>query len=115
MPLPPSDHPVPAELPPFPIVPDSSPSGDDGPPEVMPCAHPRARECHPSSSADGDGSGSGIECELQLAGSNDVPAGQLRVASFRGVVVEYLDLVTNVAQDRYESSWVEKALNMVLV
>ena len=49
------------------------------------------------------GRGSGTGRELHLPGVNDVPAGQLRIASFRDVVVEYLDFIANPAQDRYES------------
>ena len=51
----------------------------------------------------GVGRGSGTERELHLPGSNDVPAGQLRVASFRGVVVEYFHFVASVTEDRHES------------
>ena len=49
------------------------------------------------------GRGSGTERELHLPGLNDVPTGQRRIASFRDIVVEYLDFIANPAQDRYES------------
>lgn len=51
----------------------------------------------------GVGRGSGTERELHLPGSNDVPTGQRRIASFREVVVEYLDFIANPTQDRQES------------
>ena len=63
----------------------------------------------------GVGRGSGTERELHLPRSNDVPARQRRMASVRDVVVEYLDFVADVAQERHESCWVEKAQDVVLV